>query len=152
SSPKRPEIDQGVRPQLAIYAHALAETRGLDLNRCIAGHFEIIKGNWVHGFIGDFAKTHAIDLGLLTPRKKSSTPDVGIANAAALMQWREDALNKEPHQYLPDHSQCGYCPHTNICRRDDAAAESWFSDPDSSKMLTQKLAEISTSMRAGGKK
>ena len=152
SSPKRPEIDQGVRPQLAIYAHALAETRGLDLDRCIAGHFEIIKGNWVLGFIGDSAKTDALGLGLLKPRQKSSTPDVSIGNAAALMQWREDGLNREIRQYLPDHSQCGYCPHSNICRRDDAASEDWFSNPDSSKRLTQMLAQTSASMRAGRKK
>jgi|GEM_PF-2629899 len=152
SSPKRPEIDQGVRPQLAIYAHALAETRGLDLDRCIAGHFEIIKGNWVLGFIGDSAKTDALGLGLLKPRQKSSTPDVSIGNAAALMQWREDGLNREIRQYLPDHSQCGYCPHSNICRRDDSASEEWFSNPDSSKRLTQMLAQTSASMRAGRKK
>ncbi len=149
NSPKRPEIDQGVRPQLAIYAHALAETRGLSLDHCIAGHFEIIKGNWVLGFIGESAKTQAIQLGLMTPRQKPSAPHVGIANAAALMQWREESLVADPHQYLPDQSQCGYCPHSNICRRDDDAAEGWFSNPDSSKMLTQMLTHSPTSMRTG---
>ncbi len=139
NAPKRSEIDHGLRPQLAIYAHAIAETRGLPLDTCIAGHFEIIKGNWVLGFVGSSAKDHAIALGLMGSKQKPATPDVAIESAATLLHWRKNGLTERVNdplpQYLPDHSDCNWCPHNNICRRDDAAATSWFSDPISSKML-----------------
>ena len=142
-SPKRPDIMGGVQPQLAIYAHALTETRGLDLSRCIAGHFEIIKGNWVPGFVGESARDDALALGLIRPRQKILGAEPAIAAAAEMLQWRTQEVAAETPQYLPDHSNCGWCPHNNICRRDDAAAEIYFDNHTQSKKLRARRKAVS---------
>jgi RecB family exonuclease len=141
-APSRNEIAKGIRPQLAVYAHALAQSRGFSLDHCVAGHFEILTGNWVPGFVGAAVKDEAIALGLQGPRaRKVPQPAEAIHAAAALMRWREDYVTGSGPAYLPDQSSCGLCPHSNICRRADVAAASWFANPVKSRSLLEQTRD-----------
>ena len=138
AAPSRTDLATGVSPQLAIYAHAISRIYGLPLDQCVAGHFEILKGNWVIGFHGNAAKDHAIRLGLRGARARNvPLPEDAINAAVAMMRWRQ-AAGAEP-AWFPDKTACGYCPHSNICRREDMAATAWFANPFKSRALLQRL-------------
>ena len=143
AAPSRTKIATGVSPQLAIYAHAISRLYGLPLDQCVAGHFEILKGNWVIGFHGNAAKDHAVRLGLRGARARNiPLPEDAINAAVAMMRWRQAEINQPAGAqpaWFPDQTECGYCPHSNICRRKDVAASAWFANPVKSRALRQQL-------------
>lgn len=142
AAPRKSEIAKGIRPQLAVYAAALADEYSLDLNRCIAGHFEILKGKWVSGFVGSEARSTAAAAGLITSREKILSPQDAIDSARTMLNWRKGELAADKIGFhAPDVSQCGWCPNSNICRKDDPRYQNWFGQPHLSRRLNLLIKE-----------
>ncbi|MEY4632472.1 MAG: hypothetical protein RIQ81_2592 [Pseudomonadota bacterium] len=131
-------VSSGTRPQLPVYAAVAAKLSGLPLDSCIAGYWSILEGRWTLAFAGEAAKKFAISAGLMGASQKPKAPQVSIGNTADLKAWREEII-KETGVFPPDHSDCGYCEHADICRRDDPSAGEWFSNHARSKALARKL-------------
>jgi hypothetical protein len=134
------DVASGRTPQLPIYAAAIAQERALSLDSCIAGYFSILAGKWQFSFIGKDARDFAIAAGLMRPRQRPAEPQTGIVNAGRLKVWRETDI-RTSGAFIPDQSECGYCPHADICRRDDAAAANWFRNHALSRPLALKLGK-----------
>lgn len=137
SLPEPGAVSAGKRPQLPLYAVVASGLAGLPLSSCIAGYWSIVEGTWKLVFAGENAQPLAVSAGLMGRSQKPKPPEVSIGNTAALKTWREETI-KTSGIFSPDHSDCGYCIHADICRRDDPAAAGWFGNHSLSKSLARK--------------
>lgn len=136
-APSPVDARQGIAPQLAVYAAALAEGAAEDLlplERAVLGYWRILDGSWVGVSAGSAAMSAAKAAKLVPPKAAVETESL-IAAVDELVDWRRDAT-RQAGAYVPDPSQCGFCRWHGICRRDDPQAKSLFQARD---LLDQRL-------------
>ena len=118
-TPSRSEALRGLSPQLTFYALAYAqEFEDRPIAQGVIGYWSILNGQWTSITSGNGVQEFARDLGLISPRDKSSLEEA-VAQLLGLWQWRLDALLSPAGLFRPDPSECGHCPYSGVCRRDD---------------------------------
>lgn len=142
SPPPLKDVRDGVAPQLAVYAAALAAGAAEDdlpLERAVVGYWRILDGTWVGVGAGSEALPAARARKLVPPKAAVSTEEL-LASVDGLVAWRRQAI-RASGAYVPDPSQCGYCRWEGICRKKDPQARAHFEGRD---VLARRLAGART--------
>jgi RecB family exonuclease len=118
-TPSRGEALRGLSPQLTFYALAYAqEFEDRPIAQGVIGYWSILNGQWTSITSGTGVQDFARDLGLISSRDKSSLEEA-VTQLLGLWQWRLDTLLSPTGLFRPDASECGHCPYSGVCRRDD---------------------------------
>jgi RecB family exonuclease len=118
-TPSRGEALRGLSPQLTFYALAYAqEFEDRPIAQGVIGYWSILNGQWTSITSGTGVQDFARDLSLISSRDKSSLEEA-VTQLLGLWQWRLDTLLSPAGLFRPDPSECGHCPYSGVCRRDD---------------------------------
>ncbi len=108
---------EGIAPQLAFYALALAELEPQWIDSgLLLGYWNIYKGEWNPQAVSAKVRLAAITKDLAS----KDTPDLETLQEALLeiWAWREGEIEAEG-RYYADPSECSLCSYSGICRKED---------------------------------
>lgn len=128
TSPSPKETQNGLNPQLAIYAISIRKSslKGSQTH-LLGGYWNIIKGEWQGHAVDDQARDIGVKRGLISKRSTSFED----ANAACLnlWKWREQHIIDQGRFYA-DPSKCGLCQYEDVCRKNDPSYSAQIQEQD----------------------
>lgn len=117
-TPTVAKVQQGMAPQLILYAEGLKETLIEPLQRMVIGYWNIIDGCFVPCGVGSEVREEAMARGLA----KKSTPDLEELTMTSKETWtKRENLIMERESFYADASDCTFCDYETLCRKNEPA-------------------------------